>query len=188
MSRLSENKFLKVIFTIIRVILVIFIIGFIIAVFLQRFSDNRLSFFNYRMFTVISGSMRPQYDIGDVLISKETEPSKIKVGDAISYEGRVGDFKGKVITHEVVKIEKDENGKYIFRTKGKTNLVEDPEVYEEQVYGVVIYKCIILSLIYKIIATNVGFYLFIIVPLLYIIASEVISMLLNKEAKRRGMY
>ena len=35
------------------------------------------------MFTVVSGSMEPKYKIGDVLIAKEKDPSKIKVGDAI---------------------------------------------------------------------------------------------------------
>lgn len=64
-----------------------FLVAFIVVVCLQRFSDNKISFFNYRMFTVISGSMKPKYDIGDVLISKKEDPSKIKVGDTISYLG-----------------------------------------------------------------------------------------------------
>ena len=74
--------------------------------------------------------------------------------------------------------EKDENGKYVFHTKGLANLVEDPIVDESQVYGVVVYKSIMLSLVYKIVSTNIGFYLFIIVPIFYIIGSEIISTLL----------
>ena len=185
MKKLKENKILKVILNIIKGIIGIALAGFAIVVFLQRFSNNRLSFFNYRMFTVISGSMEPRYMIGDVLISKEVEPSTIKVGDTISYLGKRGDFKDKVITHEVVSIEKDSNDKYIFHTKGLTNIVEDPLVGEDQLYGVVKGKSFVLSIIYKIVGTKIGFYLFIIIPLLYIVGSEIVMTLLDKEEERR---
>ena len=117
------------------------------------------------MFTVATSSMEPRYVIGDVLFAKKVEPSEIKVGDAISYEGRVGSFKDKIITHEVVKIVKDNNGKYVFHAKGRANIVEDPIVYEDQLYGIVVYKSRILSFVYKIIKTTTGFFLFIIIPL-----------------------
>ncbi|MDD4035906.1 MAG: signal peptidase I [Bacilli bacterium] len=185
LREMKENKTLNIIMTIIRTLIVILLVGFIIVVCLQRFSDNKISFFNYRMFTVISGSMKPKYDIGDVLISKEVAPSGIKVGDTISYLGAQGSFRGKVITHEVIGIEHDESGKYLFRARGLTNLVEDPIISEEQLYGVVIYKSILLSAIYRIVGTNAGFLFFIVIPLLFIIGSEIIITLLNKEEQRR---
>ena len=185
MKKLRENKILKIIMAIIRVIMIVLLAGFVVVVCLQRFSNNKISFFNYRMFTVVSGSMEPKYIIGDVLISKEVEPSKIKVGDTISYLGVAGDFKDKVITHQVISIETDANGKYVFHAKGLANLVEDPSVLERQLYGVVIYKSVILSSIYRIVATSIGFYAFIIIPLLYNIGAGIMTMLLNKEEKRR---
>ncbi|MDD2490540.1 MAG: signal peptidase I [Bacilli bacterium] len=184
-KELRDNKTFKIIKGIIKSIVVILLIGFIIVVCLQRVSNNRVSFFNYRMFIVVSGSMKPKYDIGDVLISKEVVPSKIKVGDTISYLGKAGNFRDKVITHQVIRIETDETGKYLFHAKGLANLVEDPIVGEDQLYGVVIYKSFVLSLIYRIISTSIGFYLFIIIPLIYIIGSEIIMTLLEKEEKRR---
>ena len=57
----------------------------------------------------------------------------------------------------------------------------------DQVYGKVIYKSFIISFIYKIVSTNVGFYAFIIVPILYIIVSEIISTLLEREEKKRNI-
>ncbi|MDD2181337.1 MAG: signal peptidase I [Bacilli bacterium] len=187
MKNLSENKAFKVITTIIKIFIVIVLVGFILAVCLQRFSDNKISIFKYRMFTVISGSMKPEYDMGDVLISKEVNPSSIKVGDAISYEGKVGEFKNKVITHQVIEIGTDpDTGKYLFHTRGLANPIEDPIVSEDQLYGVIIYKSLLLSTIYRIIETNIGFYLFIIIPLLYIISSEIIMFMLDKEEKRRS--
>lgn len=182
----KKNKGLKIVKSVLNFVIALLVILFVIVVVLQRFSNNKLSFFNLRMFTVVSGSMKPTYDIGDVLISKETDASKIKVGDTISYLGRAGSFRDKVITHKVVGIEKDENGKYVFRTKGTANLVEDPLVYQDQLYGVVVYKVKLLSLIYKIVSTKYGMLIFVIIPLFYVIGSEILSFMLEKEEKRRS--
>lgn len=183
--KLRDNKVFKTIMKILKVFIVVVFMSFVIVVFLQRFSDNKVSFFNYRMFTVISRSMEPKYKVGDVLFSKKIDPSKIKIGDAISYLGEKGDFAGKVITHQVVGIEKTANNEYLFSARGLTNLVEDPVVYERQLYGVVIHKSYILSLIYKIISHKIGFYLFIIIPFMYIIGSEIVTVMLDNEEKRR---
>ena len=185
MEKIKNNKFFKIGSIVFKVIIFIVMILFILSVCLHRFSNNKLSIFNYRMFTVISGSMEPKYKIGDVLLAKEIAPEKIKVGDTISYLGNVNSFKDKVVTHQVVGIDKID-GKYYFHTKGLANLVEDPLVSADQLYGKVIYKSVIISLIYKIVSTNVGFYLFIIIPILYIISSEIISTLLDKEEKKRN--
>lgn len=176
---------LNIIKKIVDVVITIFVIAFVAVVCLQRFSNNEFAFFNHRIFTVVSGSMAPKYNIGDVLISKDVEPSEIKVGDAVSYLGSSGSFKGKVITHEVIDIEKDADGKLVFHTKGLANLIEDPIVYENQVYGIVTRKAIILSFVYKIVGTKFGLFLFVVVPMLYIVASEMIGFMLEKEERRR---
>ena len=180
------KKILKVLIAIFRILIGIVLAAFIVVVCLQRFSNNKISFFNYRMFTVVSQSMAPKYDIGDVLISKQVEPEEIKENDVISYLGTYGDFTDKVITHRVVGIHQNEDGKYYFRTKGDANIVEDPIVEEGQIYGVVVYKSLILSLVYRIVGTKIGFYLFIIIPILFIIGSEMIATLLDKEEDRRA--
>lgn len=179
---MKKRRILK---KIIDIVIGIFVVLFLIVVCLQRFSGNKFSFFNYRMFVVASGSMQPKYKVGDVLISKEVETSEIKVGDVISYQGRQPDVRDKIITHQVVSIEKDKDGNYIFHTKGLSNAIEDPIVYEKQVYGVVKYKMFLLSLVYKILGMKFGL-LLIIIPIFYIIGSEIILVLLEKEDNRRG--
>lgn len=185
MKKFDYHKLLRILKIILNFVVTIFVILFFVVVCLQRFSNNRLSFFDYRMFTVISGSMEPKYNIGDVLISKVVDPKDIKVGDTISYLGKEGTFANKVVTHEVVDIETDADGKYYFHTKGLANLIEDPIVYEDQLYGKVIYKSVILSFIYKVISTNIGLFVFIVIPILYIVGSEILSAMLEKEDKRR---
>ena len=176
---------MKIISIILKTIIGIARAAFILVVCMQRFSDNKLSLFNHRLFSVVSQSMVPVYDIGDVLVAQEKDPSEIKEGDIISYLGTTGSFANKVITHRVVHVEKREDGKYYYRTKGDANLVEDPIVMEEQLYGVVVYKSILLSLVYRIVGTKVGFFMFIIIPIMIVIGSEMISTLLEKEDERR---
>lgn len=180
------KKVFNIISKIVKILLGIFAVGFLAVVLLQRFSDNKVSFFNYRMFTVVSGSMYPKYQIGDVLIAKDIEPDEYEVGDAVSYLGDSGDVNGKVITHEIVQIEIDMDGEYLYRTKGLTNIIEDPIVAEDQLYGKIVHKVVTLSLIYKIIGTNIGFFICIVLPLMFIIISEIIMALIEKEDKKRA--
>lgn len=183
---MKGKKLFKIIKNVLNVVVTVFVILFVLVVFLQRFSNNRISFFDYRLFTVVTGSMTPKYEIGDVLIAKEVEPQDIKKGDTISYLGRSGTFKDKVVTHQVVDIEQDQDGNYIFHTKGLANLIEDPIVYEDQLYGVVQAKTTILSFIYKVIGTPIGMLIFVVIPILYIVGSEIIIALLEKEERRRS--
>lgn len=185
MKKEKLKKIFSIVKGIINTIIVLVVISFVLMVCLQRFSNNRVSFLNYRMFTVVTGSMEPKYNIGDVLIAKEKSPSEIRVGDAISYLAEKGEIRNNVVTHEVVSITKDENGKYLFHSKGIANLIEDPVVHEDQLYGVVVYKTKLLSWVRKIISTDTGMLFLIIIPIVYIIVSEMIAMLIEKEEKRR---
>lgn len=180
-----ENKVFKVGKIIFNILLGIILVLFLIVVGLQRFSSNKISFFKYRMFTVVSGSMDPTYKVGDVLLSKEMDIDDIKVGDVVSYLGKAGDFKDKVVTHEVIEIETDQEGNKIFHTKGVANMIEDPVITGEQIYGVVKHKMFLLSLISRVVSTKYGFLIFIIVPIFYIVGSEILEAMLAKEEKRR---
>ena len=186
-KELKENKILGIVLKVIKVCFAVMMIAFILMVLLQRVSNNRVSLFNLRIFTVVSGSMEPKYKIGDVLISMETKPEDIKVGDTISYIGERGTVAGKIITHQVESIDKDLNYKYVFHTKGLANDISDIyPVTEDQVYGVVVYKVFLLSLVYKVIGTTWGLFVFVVIPLLYIVGSEMIEIMLEKEEERRA--
>lgn len=179
------KKAFKYIKIALNVLIITLVLLFVLVVCLQRFSNNEISFLNYRLFTVVSGSMEPKYSIGDVLLAKEVEISDIEVGDSISYLGTSGQFKDKVITHEVIQIEQDADGKYLFHTKGIANVAEDPVVKEEQVYGKIVHEAKVLSFIYGLVAKPAGMFILVIIPLFYVIGSEFLSFLLDREEERR---
>ena len=159
------KKVAKIVLKILYQILVIICLIVAAVIILQKVTASNKSIAGYRIFRVITGSMEPEYDIGQVVISKEVDPNSIKVGDDIVYLGTYGEYSGKIIMHSVVGIEKDANGNLNFHAKGlHSSSVEDPQIKESQIYGVVKFKSKILTVLYKL-ATNI-YSLFVIVLVL----------------------
>lgn len=186
MKRKSILKtIIKIVYGFFKTCLLGFLLIFALLVCLQRFSNNSIALFNYRMFSVVTGSMVPMYDIGDVLICKEVDVETLKVGDDISYFGKSGAYKDKVITHRIIKIETDENGELSFYTKGIATKTIDPIVKEDQIYGKITKKAVFLSALYKFISTPSGFYIAIIVPIVLLIGSEVIVTMFERKRDKK---
>lgn len=175
LNKIRNNKAIKIIGNILYYILVVFIVLILLVVILQRVTKNNASIGGIRIFNIVTESMVPEYKVGDILISKSTSLDKIKVGDDIVYLGNKDTFTGKVVTHRVIDIEKNEDGTYLFHTKGIANTAEDPVVSGSQVYGVIIYKTVILSFISKIINNLYGFYFLIFTPLTILIVVKIIK-------------
>lgn len=141
------------------------LIAFVCLIILvQRISNNEKSLFGYRFFKVESGSMVPKYEISDVILVKELELNEINVGDDLVYVGIVGDYKDKIITHQVIEKKKNEK-EFIFYTKGISNSTVDPAVSESQVIGVVQRKIYTLTVINKLLLNIYSLYFLIILPI-----------------------
>ena len=167
-KRITENPVLKLINNIVYVILFLIVASVLFVVILQRASNNAIALGGVRVFNIISESMIPKYNIGDVLVVKSIEPQNIKVGDDIAYIGQESTFNQKIVTHQVIKIDY-ENGEYIFHTKGIANILEDPLVHQNQVFGKVVYKIWILSFISKILSNVYVVFFGIFVPIVVLI-------------------
>lgn len=76
-------------------------------------------------FTVLTGSMRPEYPPGTLVVVKPVAAADIKVGDVITYQLRSG--RRSVVTHRVVAAgaSTDGTGELSFRTQGDANAVQD---------------------------------------------------------------
>ena len=99
--------------------------------------ENNISILGFRQYVVATGSMEPEYNIGDVIIIREKPEEKIKIGDIINYTSENGI---DTITHRVVDIiEKD--GQNYYKTKGDNNNSEDSELVDySQVKGTLVFK------------------------------------------------
>lgn len=182
MSKVLDNKFIKFLIKFIKVVVWIFVLLVIFVILVQRIFNNQVSIGSYRMFTVVTGSMEPVYNVGDVVISKEVDPSTIKKGDDVVYLGEKDDFKDKIVTHRVIKIEKKE-GDYYFTTKGVANEYSDPVISSDQIYGKVVYRPVVLSFLSGVLNTRLGFYLLIFVPVAFLIFLEILDYIKRKEGE-----
>lgn len=88
----------------------------IIVVFALVFVISRA--FGIQIYTVISGSMEPQYHVGSVIFVKPTDPYEIAVDDVITF--KLTD--NVIATHRVVRIDTENES---FYTKGDNNEYED---------------------------------------------------------------
>lgn len=150
----TAKKIIKIVFKILYEIFMVMCVLLILIVVFQKISDSNRSIAGYRIFRVVTGSMIPEYDIGEVVISKEVEPHNIEVGDDIVYLGKSGEYSGKIIMHKVIAIDKDDKGNLNFHAKGLNNSsIEDAEIKEDQIYGVVKFKSGILTLLYRLATT-----------------------------------
>lgn len=184
MEKLKNNKVLHVIGSILYYLLVILILAILIVVLLQRVSNNAMSIGGIRIFNIVSESMVPKYVIGDVLVAKSVDANELQVGDDIAYRGEVGSFNGKIITHEIIAIDKD-GDTLKFHTKGINNDEEDPATVESnQIYGKIVYHTKLLSLISKIISNLYGFYFLIFVPITILIIIKIRDIYLSVRDKK----
>lgn len=168
---------------IIKAIISFFIIIVVSIIFIQRISDNKLTLGGYSIYTIITESMVPKYNVGDMVIAKKIPITELKVNDDIVYLGNKNDFAGKIVTHQIIEIEKKGNELY-FHTKGIANMIEDPLVEENQILGKVIMKGTILSLISKIVNNPYGFYFVIFVPFAILLVMEIIDFIEEKKERK----
>lgn len=86
--------------------------------------------FGVRPYLVVTGSMSPAIEPGDVVIVAPTRD--VAIGDVVAYRG------DGVVLHRVVSIERGEGGRLFYITKGDANDSPDPPVPAEAVLGRVV--------------------------------------------------
>lgn len=91
--------------------------------------------FGIKTFTVLSGSMEPEYPVGSMIYVRPKDYKDLKVGDVISY---VANSEKTVVTHRIVDIKVDETDPEVlrFKTKGDANSAADSNlVHYKNVIG-----------------------------------------------------
>jgi signal peptidase len=78
----------------------------------------------YRTMTMLTGSMAPAIDPGDVVITTPLAVEDVTAGMIISYHIPVGDH--RVVTHRVLSVDHATDGTVTVRTKGDANDHPDP--------------------------------------------------------------
>ncbi|WP_062233257.1 signal peptidase I [Fictibacillus sp. FJAT-27399] len=136
------------------------------------------SIFGYKIMTVLSGSMRPMLQPGDIVIDRDPDLAKFKVDQIITYKRE-----DKFITHRVIDLVK-KNGVVYYKTKGDANNVEDNKlVAPQQVVGDYAFHIPNAGFFLEFARGKLGILLFIILPAILIVLSEVFK---DKRPKKKG--
>ena len=132
--------------------------------------------FGMKMYTILSGSMEPVLEAGDLIYVAPTDPEKIEEGDIISF---VLNDNLVVATHRVVDV--DREGKR-FTTQGDANDTEDasPVLYGN-VIGVEKFAIPKIGFLFGFINTSVGR----IIAVTSILALTVVSLLLSGKKTKQ---
>ena len=132
--------------------------------------DKVPSFFGWKPFIVLSGSMETKIYAGDIAIIKETDNNNLKENDIIAFK------KGEtVITHRIVKIE-NKDGKKIFYTKGdNNNTIDNETVSIDEIEGVYVSKISGLGNVAMYLQTPTGMISCLSIPIALMIVMQIMT-------------
>jgi signal peptidase len=118
---------------------------------------------------VRSGSMAPAITTGSVVFVEDAPVESINEGDVITFS-KSGT--GATTTHRVIEIHEAANS-IRFVTKGDANEDRDPEpVYRNDVVGVVTFSIPLIGYVVTYAQTRLGWVLFVLLPVVALIGSE----------------
>lgn len=166
------KKIISSIFLII-VLSVLFINGVILTN--SYINPNKIpSFFDWKTFIVLTGSMESEIYPGDIVVVKEVDNRKLKEGDIIAFKNDE-----IVVTHRIIKIDEGSSTKYI--TKGDNNNTEDSEyVLPEQIEGLYQFKISGLGNLIMFIQTPIGIIICFLIPLTLLILIQIVELRKSK--------
>ncbi len=124
-------KIWKKLYTILVWMVAVFAVGIMIftIVSVSTFDRSERSLFGYKAFIVLSDSMsKTDFQAGDLVLVKETDPTTLKEGDIIAYTSQNESNYGETVTHKIRSITSNEEGEPGFITYGTTTDMDDETI------------------------------------------------------------
>lgn len=152
----------------------------------------------FGLYTIISGSMEPNVEVYDVVVTVEEDISKLRVGDIITFISTWDINYGATVTHRVVAINKNEKGEYQLTTKGDNNQTADSAtVTQTNLIGKVVGRLPQVGRLQLFLATKMGWFIVVFIPAiiviiidmmkifkLYVLKSEIDNVKTPREAEK----
>ena len=171
--------------------IVLYVLGAILSIFLALVlimnltiviksyinPDKVPSFLGRKLFIVETDSMKPLFDGGDLIVTKNVDPKTLEVGDVIAYsEEKV------VVTHRIEEIQEEED-KLQFITKGDANNAADIEpISEDNVESIYCFRIKGMGKIAMFMQTPFGMFLFVGLPVIGFIGYDIL-----RQKKKSGL-
>ncbi len=132
------------------------------------------TFLGYKMFICKSDSMAAtDFQVGDIVLTKEVDPSTLKEGDIITFISQDSDRFGMVVTHKIREKAIDGMGAPGFVTYGTTTGANDESIATyEYIIGKYQGRIPALGNFMMFLKTGPGFMLLILIPFLFVLLSH----------------
>lgn len=169
------HKVLTVFGTILCIILIpIFVVNCTLIIKSYIYKDEVPSVGSRVPMIVLTDSMYPEIESGDLIICKRKAPEEVKVGDIICFFDPAGNGTSTV-THRVVEITTDENGGLAWVTKGDANNAEDQaKVPADQLVGVYSIRIAGVGNVAMFMQTTQGLIICVICPIILFVSYDII--------------
>lgn len=151
-----------------------------------RASKGDYSSPTFNAYVVLTGSMLPEIQVNDVVVTKKVEAESLKVGDVITFASADSRFLNTIITHRIIKKEYDSKTKtYSFQTQGDNNNVADSAlVPQNNIFGKVILKIPKLGYLQEFLASDGGWIIVILIPCLTVISYDIVRLVKGLKRKK----
>ena len=143
----------------------------------------------FSAYTIVSPSMVPNIKVLDVVVIKRIErPEDIQKGDVITFNSTDYRYSGVTVTHRVKNIEKTNEGKYLFTTKGDANnTIDASRVDFNGIYGKVMLTIPKIGYIQYFLSNIIGWTIIVIFPAACVIAYDIVKLVrtIRKDPKNK---
>ena len=143
--------------------------------------------FGFQVFSVLSGSMEPEYHVGSLIYVKEVDYHELKSGDVITFMLS----EDLVATHRIVDVYPDQDDPTVLRyqTKGDANEAPDGTlVHYKNVIGTPVFTIPYLGYVADFIQKPPGTYAAIAIGAVLLALMFLPDLFREEEPKKRGKY
>lgn len=133
---------------------------------------------------VLTDSMYPGIQSGDLIICHTEKAENVKVGDVISFFDPMGNGTS-VVTHRVVEITKDNDGKLAWVTKGDANNTNDLAIVPaDNLVGVYQSRIAGMGNVAMFMQTTQGLIICVVCPIVLLVAYDIIRRRIYDKKKK----
>lgn len=167
----------KIVTRVISLLILLFAIFIMIFTIISVSTVNKedADFFGYKPFIVLSDSMRAEFEVGDMVVSKVVDTDTLKEGDIITFRSIDPTNYGGVMTHKIREVTTYE-GEPAFITYGTTTNVDDAyPVPADNVIGQYVFHLPKMGYFFQFLKSVPGYFLLIFTPFMILIILQAVK-------------
>ena len=142
-----------------------------------RDNNNVANLAGFTPMTVLTDSMSPTFNSGDLILIKKCDPATLQVGDIVTFHTII-ENEYALNTHRIVEIE-SQSATRVYHTKGDNVSVEDPRsITGSDIVGKYLGRVPYLGHVMQFLSSSIGFLIVIVLPLLVFFIFQVYNLVM----------